>query len=181
VPLNCWNGTDNPRKGEDLGRIRNWGTKPLTPSEAGSSVKSAGRSTVARPAWEVVMLSAYSPVPALAVKDLAAARSFYEETLGFAPGKEESAGIAYTAGSGQFLVYESSFAGTNKATAMAFEAPDGDFDTEIQNLRDKGVQFQTFDMEGIEWDDDVAKFGEARAVWFSDPDGNILSLGTSMM
>jgi catechol 2,3-dioxygenase-like lactoylglutathione lyase family enzyme len=136
---------------------------------------------VARPAWEVVMLSAYSPVPTLAVKDLGAARSFYEETLGFSSGKEESGGILYAAGSGQFLVYESSYAGSNKATAMAFEAPDADFDKEIQTLRDKGVQFQTFEMEGVQWDGDVAKMGEARAVWFNDPDGNIFSLGTAMM
>ncbi|WP_418605420.1 VOC family protein [Georgenia sp. SUBG003] len=115
------------------------------------------------------MLSAYSPVPTLAVKDLAAARSFYEETLGFDSGREEAGGIVYTAGSGQFLVYESSYAGTNKATAMAFEAPDGDFDTEVQNLRDKGVEFQTFDMEGIEWDGDVATFGQARASGSTTP------------
>lgn len=127
------------------------------------------------------MLSTYSPVPTLAVKDLAAARSFYEGTLGFAPGREESGGIVYTAGSGQFLVYESSYAGTNKATAMAFEAPAADFDTEVQQLRDKGVQFQTFEMEGIEWDGEVATFGEGRGVWFNDPDGNILSLGTEIM
>ncbi|PFG39373.1 glyoxalase/bleomycin resistance protein/dioxygenase superfamily protein [Georgenia soli] len=126
------------------------------------------------------MLSTYSPVPTLAVKDLAAARSFYEETLGF-EGREETGGIVYTAGSGQFLVYESSYAGSNKATAMAFEAPDGDFDTEVQNLRDKGVEFQTFEMEGVQWDGDVATFDEGRAVWFNDPDGNILSLGTAMM
>lgn len=126
------------------------------------------------------MLSTYSPVPTLAVKDLAAARSFYEETLGF-EGREEPGGVVYTSGSGQFLVYESSYAGSNKATAMAFEAPDGDFDAEVQNLRDKGVEFQTFEMEGIQWDGDVATFDEGRAVWFNDPDGNILSLGTSMM
>ena len=126
------------------------------------------------------MLSTYSPVPTLAVKDLAAARSFYEQTLGF-EGREETGGIVYTAGSGQFLVYESSYAGSNKATAMAFEAPDADFDAEVQTLRDKGVQFQTFEMEGIQWDGDVATFEEGRAVWFNDPDGNILSLGTAMM
>ena len=127
------------------------------------------------------MLSAYSPVPALAVKDLATARSFYEGTLGFSPGREEVGGIMYTAGSGQFLVYESAYAGTNKATAMAFETPQGDFETEIQNLRNKGVQFQTFEMEGIEWDGDVATFGDGRGVWFDDPDGNIISLGTGIM
>jgi catechol 2,3-dioxygenase-like lactoylglutathione lyase family enzyme len=134
---------------------------------------------VARPAREAVMLSTYSPMPTLGVKDLAAARSFYEGTLGFTATREDAEGIRYGSGSGEFLVYESAFAGTNKATAVGFEVPEAEFDAEIENLRGK-VDFQTFDMEGVEWSDGVATMGGMRGVWFSDPSGNLISVGTPM-
>jgi hypothetical protein len=33
-------------------------------------------------------------------------------------------------------------------------------------------------MEGLEWIDGVATAGTMRAVWFADPDGNILNVET---
>jgi hypothetical protein len=36
----------------------------------------------------------------------------------------------------------------------------------------------TFEFEGTQWDGDVAVMDGMRAVWFSDPDGNILNVGT---
>jgi len=35
----------------------------------------------------------------------------------------------------------------------------------------------TFEMEGLQWNDGVASMGDQmRAVWFTDPDGNIFNL-----
>ena len=130
------------------------------------------------------MIGDHTPVPTLGVTDLAAAREFYEGTLGFAAGREMPGGVAYTAGTGGFFVYESEFAGTNKATSMMIELPDDAFDTTIADLRSKGVSFETYDMPQTQWDDGVASMsmGEDsfRSVWFRDPDGNILNLGTGM-
>jgi catechol 2,3-dioxygenase-like lactoylglutathione lyase family enzyme len=124
------------------------------------------------------MLAEYPPVPTLAVSDLDRARAFYEETLGFTPHGEPVDGILYDAGDEVFLVYPSAYAGTNKATAMSFSVPADRFDAEVTTLRDKGIDFQTFDMEGLEWIDGVATAGTMRAVWFADPDGNILNVET---
>jgi catechol 2,3-dioxygenase-like lactoylglutathione lyase family enzyme len=130
-------------------------------------------------AWEDAMLSDYDPVPTLAVKDLEAARSFYEGTLGFSrSGGEMPDGVLYTVGSGKVMVYPSSYAGTNKATAVSFQVPADAFDAEVGALRDKGVTFQTFDMPGGSWDDGVLTDGSMKSVWFEDLDGNILNLGT---
>jgi catechol 2,3-dioxygenase-like lactoylglutathione lyase family enzyme len=131
------------------------------------------------------MIGDHTPVTTLGVSDLQRARDFYEGTLGFAPGTEMMGqGITYESGSGAFFVYLSGFAGTNKATAMMFEIPGDAFDAEIATLREKGVTFQTFDLEGTEWDDGVASMGEGdsvfRSVWFADPDGNILNLGSGL-
>jgi catechol 2,3-dioxygenase-like lactoylglutathione lyase family enzyme len=129
------------------------------------------------------MIGDHSPVATLGVKDVARAREFYEGTLGFPPGTEMmDQGITYQSGSGAFFVYQSEFAGTNKATAMMFEIPGDAFDPEIARLREKGVTFQTFDLEGTQWDDGVATMGDGafKSVWFEDPDGNILNIGSGM-
>jgi catechol 2,3-dioxygenase-like lactoylglutathione lyase family enzyme len=125
------------------------------------------------------MLADYPPVPTLAVSDLERARGFYEGTLGFTTQGDAAEGVVYDAGNGTFLVYPSAYAGTNKATAMSFSVPSDRFDAEVGALRDKGVEFQTFDMDGLEWADGVATMGSMRAVWFTDPDGNILNLETT--
>lgn len=131
------------------------------------------------------MIGDHTPVTTLGVSDLQRARDFYEGTLGLAPGTEMmDQGITYQSGSGSFFIYQSEFAGTNKATAMMFEVPGEKFDAEIAALREKGVTFQTFDLDGMEWDDGVATVGEGdnvfRSVWFTDPDGNILNVGSGM-
>jgi len=125
------------------------------------------------------MLGDHDTIATLAVKDLQVARDFYEGMLGFTARADVPDGVLYTAGSGAFLVYPSSFAGTNKATSMSFQVPEDGFDAEIEALRDHGVKFQTFEAPGLSWDDGVASMGEGyRGVWFEDPDGNILNVET---
>jgi catechol 2,3-dioxygenase-like lactoylglutathione lyase family enzyme len=127
------------------------------------------------------MLGDHDTIATLAVKDIQVARDFYERVLGCTVRGDAPDGVLYAAGTGAFLVYPSSFAGTNKATAMSFQVPLSGFDAEIAALRDKGVAFQTFDAPGISWDDGVASMGgDARAVWFEDPDGNILNVETGV-
>jgi catechol 2,3-dioxygenase-like lactoylglutathione lyase family enzyme len=126
------------------------------------------------------MLADYAPVPSLAVKNIDQARAFYEGTLGFAPVGDAPDGVMYTAGSGSFLVYPSAFAGSNKATAMSFQVSKDAFDGEVAALRTKGLTFQTFELSGMTWDDGVGTMGDMRSVWFADPDGNILNVGTPM-
>ncbi|HEX6917772.1 MAG TPA: VOC family protein [Phycicoccus sp.] len=123
------------------------------------------------------MLSDHTPTPTLAVKDLAAARSFYEDVLGLGVAEENEGGVLYSAGSGSVFVYPSSFAGTNQATAATWMLPADAFDGELATLRAKGVQFQTFEMEDLTWDDGVASMPDgSRSAWFADPDGNILNI-----
>ena len=125
------------------------------------------------------MLGNYDVAATLAVSDLDRAREFYEKVLGFT-GQEspDGEGVLYASGSTKLFVYPSAYAGTNKATAATFNIPGDAFDSEIASLREKGIEFLTFDYEGITWDEGVATLGEERAVWFTDPDGNILAVGS---
>ncbi len=124
------------------------------------------------------MLANYVAIPTIPVADLQRARDFYENVLDFQPVSEGGEGIRYRSGDGQFLVYPSDYAGTNEGTAMAFQIPHAEFDAEVTALREKGLEFLTFDAEGMTWDEGVATFGEDRGLWFEDPDGNILAVET---
>lgn len=126
------------------------------------------------------MLSDYTPIPTIPAADLDKARAFYEETLGLSDGVEviEGEGVRYKCGASAFLLYPSQFAGTNQATAMAFQVEDGGFDAEVARLRDAGISFDTFEMEGLVWVDGVATMDGGKSVWFHDPDGNIINLMT---
>src|SRR4029450_1032175 len=128
------------------------------------------------------MLSDVTPVTALPAADLSRARDFYEGTLGLAQPREGMGGVVYTCGSGMIFVYESEYAGTNKATAVGFDVPLSAFDDEVGFLREKGVSFLTFDLEGGEWNEGGASLGDAvKAIWFTDPDGNILNISAGAM
>lgn len=124
------------------------------------------------------MLCDYVPIPTLGVEDVERARSCYEGVLGFTPMAEVPDGVMYRTGISQFLVYPSAHAGSNRATAMAVQIPVGAFDAEVAALRDNSVVFQAFEMEGTTWEGGVATMGKMKAVWFADPDGNILSVET---
>lgn len=126
------------------------------------------------------MLGDHDSIPVLAVTDLDRARTFYEEVLGLTSPREAPEGVLYTAGSSVFLVYPSSFAGTNRATAMSFQIAADQFDAEAQTLRERGVTFSTFEAEGLDWVDGVASYDDVKSAWFEDPDGNVLNLETGV-
>lgn len=120
------------------------------------------------------MLGESTATATIAVKDLAVAKEFYGSTLGLKQIDENQAGVTYEAGGTKILVYPSQFAGTNKATYAGFKV--SDVDAVAADLKAKGVPFQTFEMEGLEWNGDVASMGPVKSAWFTDPDGNILAL-----
>lgn len=124
------------------------------------------------------MLNTYTPGATLPTADLERARAFYEG-LGFTVAETSPFGsLRFESGDGGFMVYESEYVGTNKATAMAWDVPGEEFDSVVARLREAGVTFDTFEMEGAEWDGDVLTVESMRNVWFRDPDGNILAVGT---
>jgi catechol 2,3-dioxygenase-like lactoylglutathione lyase family enzyme len=121
----------------------------------------------------------------LPVGDLAAARGFYENVLGLAPlqelGEGEAGAVLYRSGETVVLVYQSEYAGTNQGTAASW-AVGGDFDSVVDDLREKGVTFEHYDgLAGTTRDGDVHTFEGGRAVWFKDPAGNILNVGDMPM
>ena len=122
------------------------------------------------------MLGDREATATVAVKDLAAARKFYEDKLGLVPGREQgSEAVLYKTGSRRLLVYRSQFAGTNRATSVTWSVGDG-VDELARTLKAKGVPFERYDMPGAKLEGDVHVFDGMRVAWFKDPDGNIHSL-----
>lgn len=121
------------------------------------------------------MLGEKNAEATIPVKDIARARKFYEGILGLQRENSEEPSVqTYKSGSVRVLVYESSLAGTNKATAVTWEVGDGD--REVGLLKDKGVAFEHYDMPGMKRQGDVHLTGQSKAAWFKDPDGNILAI-----
>ena len=122
------------------------------------------------------MLERSKAVATIAVRDTATARRFYEGALGLKPLPSQQKGVLnYESGDSTLLVYESSYAGTNKATSATFVVGDG-LDRTVQELKTKGVRFEHYDLPNTTLKGDIHESGDTRVAWFKDPDGNILSL-----
>jgi catechol 2,3-dioxygenase-like lactoylglutathione lyase family enzyme len=123
------------------------------------------------------MLSDSNVCATIAVKDLPAARKFYEEVLGLHDTvMDADYAVVYKSGDSMIQVYPSQYAGTNQATAATWEVSDINY--VIDDLKSKGVTFEHFDMpaEAGSWDGDVLISDSEKAAWFKDPDGNTLCL-----
>jgi catechol 2,3-dioxygenase-like lactoylglutathione lyase family enzyme len=112
----------------------------------------------------------------IAVRDAKSARRFYEGTLGLKVLDDKMPeALVYQSGKSKILVYQSQYAGTNKATAATWGVGD-DIENIVQALKAKGVPFEHYDFPEMTRKGDVHVGGGMKAAWFKDPDGNILAL-----
>jgi catechol 2,3-dioxygenase-like lactoylglutathione lyase family enzyme len=122
------------------------------------------------------MLGGKEPMATVAVRDLNAAKRFYEGTLGLKPAdSQEPEALTYEAGGARLLVYRSQYAGSNKATATTWVIGK-DMEKVVQGLRGKGVAFEHYNLPGLTVKGDIHEGGGMKAAWFKDPDGNIHAL-----
>ncbi|MGH9869527.1 MAG: VOC family protein [Candidatus Polarisedimenticolia bacterium] len=122
------------------------------------------------------MLGNKDTMATVAVRDLKAAKKFYEGTIGLELlDTEGEEALTYASGSSRLLVYRSPHAGSNEATAATWLVGD-DIDEIVQALRARGVAFEHYDMPGMTLKGDVHVAANMRAAWFKDPDGNIHAL-----
>lgn len=116
----------------------------------------------------------YAYLPA---KDVARARRFYEEKLGFVPQRETAGGVVYAfAGGTACFLYPTPNAGTSKASQAFWQV--ADVEREVAELKAKGVTFEHYDMPDMKGD--ISTGGGAKAAWFKDTEGNILAIVQSL-
>jgi len=113
----------------------------------------------------------YAYIPA---NDIARARRFYEDKLGFRP-KEIAGGVAYEFGDRTpCFLYPTPNAGTSKASQAFWQVDD--VEREVAELKSRGVEFEDYDMPGERSPSGVITAGGAKAAWFKDTEGNILAI-----
>jgi catechol 2,3-dioxygenase-like lactoylglutathione lyase family enzyme len=128
---------------------------------------------------EGAMLADKEATATVAVKDLAAAKKFYDGVLGLRRAAVEQQGtLIYQTGTSRLLVYPSQFAGSNQATAATWVVGD-ELEAIVQALAAKGVAFEHYTFPNTRLVGDIHVMGDEgkmKAAWFKDPDGNILAL-----
>jgi len=121
------------------------------------------------------MLGDIEVMATVAARNLSASRKFYEGKLGFkVVHTEGDQAVTYQSGKSQLLVYQSQFAGTNRATAATWMVKD--VEGLVKDLKAKGVSFEHYDLPGLTLKGDVHVAGPHKNAWFKDLDGNILAL-----
>ncbi len=121
------------------------------------------------------MLAEFVIHPSLASADLARAKAWYTEKLGWLPEREFDGLLVYAVEGRILTVYETPSAGTARNTVAIWRVDH--LRAEVARLRGSGVVFEDYDfddfktVEGIATDDD----GTLNA-WFRDGDGNYISI-----
>lgn len=112
----------------------------------------------------------------VAVNDLDESRAFYEDRLHLAKIGEESGWVQYRTGSSELIVYESEFAGSNKATTAAWTVDD--VAAAVADLKASGISsFQHYDdLPGATREGEIHLAGPVKMAWFKDPSGNIFEI-----
>jgi predicted enzyme related to lactoylglutathione lyase len=114
----------------------------------------------------------YAYIPAA---DMTRARKFYEEKLGFKPKQEIAGGVIYEFGNHTAcFMYPTSNAGTSKASQAFWQVDD--IESEVAELKGRGVKFEEYDMPNLKTQGGIATAGGAKAAWFKDSEGNILAI-----
>ena len=119
------------------------------------------------------MLGQTAAFSGFSVNDIAAARKFYEDTLGIAVTEANGMLELHTAGDHTTLVYPK--ADHQPATYTILNFPVKDIDAAVDALTARGVRFERYD--GFEQDEKgVFRDEGPNIAWFKDPAGNVLSV-----
>jgi predicted enzyme related to lactoylglutathione lyase len=108
-----------------------------------------------------------------AVRDIAAAKAFYGDTLGIKVSEDHGLLTLHLAGDRPTLVYPKPDHVPASYTILNF--PVGDIDAAVDELVARGVEILRY--EGMEQDDrGIMRAGGPYIAWFTDPAGNVLSV-----
>jgi predicted enzyme related to lactoylglutathione lyase len=121
------------------------------------------------------MLKDAAIVPYIPVADVRRARKFYEEKVGLKAKEEYAGGVVYECGDSSWVfMYPSPGAGSNRASTLFWSVED--IETEVAELKTRGVVFEEYDMPGMKMENSIMTAGGAKTAWFKDTEGNTLAV-----
>jgi catechol 2,3-dioxygenase-like lactoylglutathione lyase family enzyme len=121
-------------------------------------------------------LSGASAAAVLPVEEYERAKEFWTDKVGMSvvdqPG-QDGVGMLQAGNGTQVLLYQRE---RTKAehTVLGFEVDD--IEAVVADLKDHGVVFEEYDMPGITTENGIAWMGDVGAAWFTDTEGNIVSI-----
>ena len=114
----------------------------------------------------------YAKLPA---RDIERARAFYADRLDLTPFAERDSHLFYEVGGSHFMVYPSGGAASGTHDQVGFLVED--VKAVVATLRFNGVIFEEYEPPpGASATDGIMDFGGVKAAWFTDSEGNLLSI-----
>lgn len=123
------------------------------------------------------MLGDKTATAIVAVSDLERARAFYGDALGLELVADDGAVLGFRTGRTRLTVYESAGVRAGTGNAVAWSGG-GDVEAIAAALRDRGVILEEYPELGMEVENGVHRVEDFRAIWFKDPDGNVLHVNS---
>lgn len=115
-------------------------------------------------------------VPVLAVDDLDRATAFYRDKLGLEVERFEqdpTTAMVHVGETGWLMLYTSSFK-RGETTAASFIVPD--VESTVAELRERGVEFEEYDLPGLKTEHGIASFEGFKTAWLKDSEGNTIAV-----
>ena len=112
-------------------------------------------------------------------QDYERAKKFYTEVLGLELAQKLPGGALFAAAEKTMvMVYENPGLSAPENTVLGFGVAAEGFDAVIEDLRQKGVTFEDYDLPemGLSTKDGVADVDGRKTAWFKDSEGNILNI-----
>ncbi len=111
------------------------------------------------------------------VNDIAKAKDFYSNILGLTTNTAMDGMVLQLQITGGLPVMLYEKTNHEPATFTVLNFPVNDVVKTVQQLKDKGVKFESYDLSGFKTDsDNIFRGGGPLIAWFTDPAGNILSV-----
>ena len=113
--------------------------------------------------------------PVLPAEELGRARTFYHDILGFdVVDMPEARQFVLRAGDGTgAVVYETA---RTKAEHTVATFVVSDLSATMDELRSRGIEFEEYDLPGLKTINGVAELPGEESAWFTDTEGNVISL-----
>jgi catechol 2,3-dioxygenase-like lactoylglutathione lyase family enzyme len=120
------------------------------------------------------MLSSSDLIGFAATSNAAKARKFYEESLGLKFVSGDQFALVFEANGSMLRIQIVDQVNPHRYTVLGWKV--ADIKKEVQTLSQRGIQFARYEGMGQDKNGIWTAPSKAKIAWFTDPDGNVLSL-----